>query len=87
MLHSIGICCLCQRQTLVSCRSAKKAATSLLVSNGGTPAIDGLTIDGLAATVNSGSSDDSDDSIVGEHSPFVKHAGRKRYVCRLILRS
>jgi hypothetical protein len=36
-----------------------------------------------AADVCSGSSDDSDDSddsIVGEHSPFVKHVGRKRYL-------
>ena len=26
-------------------------------------------------------SEDSDDSLVGEHSPFVKHTRSRRYVC------
>lgn len=61
-------------------RSAKKAG-SLLVANGdddgsGSPA-------NLVAATYSGS-DDSDDSIVGEHSPFIKHATRKRYVSELV---
>lgn len=49
------------------------------VEGGSTPVSNGLT-----GTVYCGSSDDddddadSDDSIVGEHSPFVKPIGRKR---------
>ena len=64
----------------VFCRSAKKSAMALVangcVDGGGTPVSNSLT-----GTVYCGSSDDdadSDDSIVGEHSPFVKPVGRKR---------
>lgn len=52
----------------VSSRVSKKMVVSQSLSNGD------------LYGGSSSSSEDSDDSVVGEHSPFVKHTAKKRYV-------